>query len=176
MHQETLLYMWHRLPFAQKKKPSGYQPRTEGTSPRVEWCEVPAGRATLGVDRGTIPFGWDNEFPASSAQVPAFAIERHDVTNATLPGIRRRRRLSRRAMVERRQLAVDPDRRRRASAVLGARGRRVVLARHVRADPAAAVVAGVRQPGGSVGIRAMERRAPADRSRVSARRLRLNGR
>lgn len=23
MHQETLLYMWYRLPFAQKRKPSG---------------------------------------------------------------------------------------------------------------------------------------------------------
>lgn len=27
MHQETLLYMWHRLPFDQKRRPDGYQPR-----------------------------------------------------------------------------------------------------------------------------------------------------
>ena len=81
MHQETLLYMWHRLPFAQKRKPAGYQPRVGGGAPRSEWIEIPAGCATLGVQRGTTVFGWDNEFPASSADVPAFAIERHDVTN-----------------------------------------------------------------------------------------------
>jgi ergothioneine biosynthesis protein EgtB len=81
MHQETLLYMWHRLPFAQKHAPAGYRPRTAGAPPRQEWIDVPAGCATLGVGRGAIPFGWDNEFPALSAQVPAFSIERHDVTN-----------------------------------------------------------------------------------------------
>jgi ergothioneine biosynthesis protein EgtB len=81
MHQETLLYMWHRLPFSQKSQPAGYQPRTVGTSPRVEWLGVPAGRATLGVNRQAIPFGWDNEFPALSVDVRAFEIERHDVTN-----------------------------------------------------------------------------------------------
>src|SRR5215510_1122849 len=62
MHQETLLYMWHRLPFEQKRKPADYAPRTEGASPKQEWIDVPAGCATLGVTRGSIPFGWDNEF------------------------------------------------------------------------------------------------------------------
>src|SRR5262245_51225482 len=28
MHQETLLYMWHRLPLEQKRRPAGYTPRT----------------------------------------------------------------------------------------------------------------------------------------------------
>jgi ergothioneine biosynthesis protein EgtB len=82
MHQETLLYMWHRLPFSQKKKPAGYQARTVGAPPRVEGIDVPAGRVTLGVHREAIPFGWDNEFPALSADVPAFTIDRHNVTNA----------------------------------------------------------------------------------------------
>src|SRR5437764_6083807 len=54
MHQETLLYMWHRLPINEKKKPAGYQPRILGASPRVELINVPAGRATLGVDREAI--------------------------------------------------------------------------------------------------------------------------
>lgn len=81
MHQETLLYMWHRLPFAQKNAPAAYQPRTEGVSPPAEWVEIPGGRVTLGVDRGATPFGWDNECPAWSAVVPSFTIERHDVTN-----------------------------------------------------------------------------------------------
>jgi gamma-glutamyl hercynylcysteine S-oxide synthase len=82
MHQETLLYMFHRLPYAQKTVPAGYRPRTEGATPATEWIEVPAGRATLGVDRGVLPFVWDNECPATSAFVPAFSIERDDVTNA----------------------------------------------------------------------------------------------
>src|SRR5205823_5277653 len=61
MHQETLLYMWHRLPINEKKKPAGYQPRILGASPRVELINVPAGRAMLGLDREAIAFGWDTE-------------------------------------------------------------------------------------------------------------------
>ena len=30
MHQETLLYMWHRLPFDQKRRPTDYRVTTEG--------------------------------------------------------------------------------------------------------------------------------------------------
>jgi ergothioneine biosynthesis protein EgtB len=82
MHQETLLYMWHRLPFDQKRRPAGYSPRVDGDVPPIEWVDVPAGRVTLGVDRAAIPFGWDNEFPACRADVAAFSIERHNVTNA----------------------------------------------------------------------------------------------
>jgi gamma-glutamyl hercynylcysteine S-oxide synthase len=82
MHQETLLYMWHRLPFDQKRRPPTYEPRVDGALPRAEWIDVPGGRATLGVARTSIPFGWDNEFPALTVDVPAFSIERHDVTNA----------------------------------------------------------------------------------------------
>jgi gamma-glutamyl hercynylcysteine S-oxide synthase len=82
MHQETLLYMWHRLPFGQKNRPAGYQARILGTSPGVESVGVEAGRATLGVNRDAVRFGWDNEFPALSVDVPAFTIERHNVTNA----------------------------------------------------------------------------------------------
>src|ERR1041384_3691324 len=43
MHQETLLYMWHRLPFDRKRKPAGYRPRVEGRVPSAEWIAVPAG-------------------------------------------------------------------------------------------------------------------------------------
>jgi ergothioneine biosynthesis protein EgtB len=81
MHQETLLYMWHRLPFSDKRRPQGYEPVTAGAVPAREWVDVPAGRATLGIDAGVQPFAWDNERPACAAHVDAFAIERHDVTN-----------------------------------------------------------------------------------------------
>jgi ergothioneine biosynthesis protein EgtB len=82
MHQETLLYMWHRLPYSHKRRPAGYAPLAEGAVPRDEWCDIPAGRATLGADRASIQFGWDNELPSFAADVPAFQIQRHDVTNA----------------------------------------------------------------------------------------------
>jgi ergothioneine biosynthesis protein EgtB len=81
MHQETLLYMWHRLPFEHKRRPAGYAPLVRGVPPVQQWIEVPAGRATLGRDREELTFGWDNERPAMVSDVSAFAIERHDVTN-----------------------------------------------------------------------------------------------
>ena len=82
MHQETLLYMWHRLSFDEKHPPAAYRPRIEGAVPAEEWIDIPPGCAVLGVDRSAVPFGWDNEFPACAADVPAFSIERHNVTNA----------------------------------------------------------------------------------------------
>ncbi len=82
MHQETLLYIWQRLPFADKRRPTGYRPTVDGATPRQAWVSVPPGRATLGLDAGRSAFGWDNERPAHERSVAAFLIERHDVTNA----------------------------------------------------------------------------------------------
>jgi ergothioneine biosynthesis protein EgtB len=86
MHQETLLYMWHRLPFEKKVLP----PRRQGLPPKggsypgrsSERVRIPAGTATLGADRNRIPFGWDNEFDEHPVEVPAFDIDVHNVTNA----------------------------------------------------------------------------------------------
>ena len=82
MHQETLLYMWHRLPFDRKRRPPAYRPLVDGAIPAQEWIDVPAGRATLGADDTALPFGWDNERPGRTEDVSAFSIERHNVTNA----------------------------------------------------------------------------------------------
>jgi iron(II)-dependent oxidoreductase len=82
MHQETLLYMWHQLPFAAKQRPHGYRPVTDGARPPQAWIDVPPGNATLGADPGDQPFTWDNERQATTTAVAAFAIERHNVTNA----------------------------------------------------------------------------------------------
>jgi ergothioneine biosynthesis protein EgtB len=81
MHQETLLYLCHRLPFDQKRKPSGYEPRVGGHAPSQEWVAVDGGPAVLGVDRHAARFGWDNEHPRHVADVAPFSMERHDVTN-----------------------------------------------------------------------------------------------
>jgi formylglycine-generating enzyme required for sulfatase activity len=82
MHQETLLYMWHRLPFAEKRRPQAYRPIVDGPVPVQEWIEIPGGRVTLGADAEMLAFGWDNERPHHAADVAGFTIQRHDVTNA----------------------------------------------------------------------------------------------
>lgn len=87
MHQETLLYMWHRLPYAQKRRGAG----SAGDGGRVaaaaitenpRLVQIPAGTATLGAARASALFGWDNEFDAHDVAVPAFEIDALPVTNA----------------------------------------------------------------------------------------------
>jgi iron(II)-dependent oxidoreductase len=82
MHQETLRYMWHRLPFDKKLRPGQTPPPvTGGDPPGPATVRIPAGTATLGMARGRAPFGWDNEFPEHRVEVPSFEIDVHDVTN-----------------------------------------------------------------------------------------------
>jgi ergothioneine biosynthesis protein EgtB len=81
MHAETLAYMLHELPY--DAKVPGPAPGPGGDAPQRALIEIPAGRATLGMERGAGPgLGWDNEYEAHVVHVPAFAIESHDVTCA----------------------------------------------------------------------------------------------
>ena len=92
MHQETLLYMFHRLPYDQKLPPASQETRRPGginseenqISPDLlNSCkEVPAGTAKLGTTRSETVFAWDNEFDAHDVHVPAFEIDALPVTNA----------------------------------------------------------------------------------------------
>jgi gamma-glutamyl hercynylcysteine S-oxide synthase len=92
MHQETLLYMWHRLPFEQKRRPDvQVLPHDQVLPPSAfarsaaadrKTVHIPAGAATLGASSERIPFGWDNEFEEHRVEVPAFDIDMHNVTNA----------------------------------------------------------------------------------------------
>ncbi len=80
MHAETLAYMLHQLPFDQKR--SRLQvPAPSAGSLRAARVEIPQGRATLGISRDAAAFGWDNEYEATTVDVPAFAIDRYKVTN-----------------------------------------------------------------------------------------------
>jgi iron(II)-dependent oxidoreductase len=82
MHQETLDYMWRQIPYERKVRPADApQPQAAGNAPRPEIVRIPAGRATLGAGLGELPFGWDNEFLRHDAEVPAFSIDQHSVTN-----------------------------------------------------------------------------------------------
>ena len=81
MHQETLLYMWHRLPHAKKHPPR--PPSYElGPAPLASTVVIPSGTATLGAQPDALPFGWDNEFGEQSVHVEQFEIDVHSVTNA----------------------------------------------------------------------------------------------
>ena len=81
MHQETLLYMWHRLPHEQKRAPASlhYERAVEPTTRST--VRIASGVATLGA-HADIPFGWDNEFDEHRVEVGAFEIDVHSVTNA----------------------------------------------------------------------------------------------
>ena len=85
MHQETLAYMWHRVPDASKHRPAGYTTLPEAHAQMYasdEQAMIPAGTATLGTGTRDGEFGWDNERPAHVVPVPAFSIDVDNVTNA----------------------------------------------------------------------------------------------
>jgi formylglycine-generating enzyme required for sulfatase activity len=81
MHQETLLYLFHELPYEQKKPIAtlrGNGSLSIGTVVN-DMVRIPAGDATLGA-AGT-DFGWDNELPEMRVVVDEFSIDRNNVTN-----------------------------------------------------------------------------------------------
>ena len=93
MHQETLLYMWHRLPHEQKRRVRRIcaTKRRGDASAAREAVTVPAGTATLGAARGEIPFGWDNEFDAHSIDVTGVRRRRAQRDQRRLSAVRRGR-------------------------------------------------------------------------------------
>lgn len=85
MHQETLAYMWHRVPYRWKSKPAHYltlPPRLAARPPHAARIRIPAGSATIGTRGGRSAFAWDNERPAHTQHVGAFDIDAFNVTNA----------------------------------------------------------------------------------------------
>jgi len=82
MHAETLAYLLHRLPYESKLCDTQLL-RIHSRHVKPDLVEIPEGEATLGMnDRNGELFGWDNERGEYTVSVPAFAIERHNVTNA----------------------------------------------------------------------------------------------
>ncbi len=81
IHQETLLYMWHRFAPERKTRPTDAALQLSGRVPARMMVHIPAGLATLGAKVSEISFGWDNEFPGQVVDVAAFDIDEHDVTN-----------------------------------------------------------------------------------------------
>jgi iron(II)-dependent oxidoreductase len=80
MHAETLAYLFHRLPYAQKHLQ--HQPAVLAQASRPEMVVIPAGHATLGLSNQQADgFGWDNEFASHQVDVPEFLIDKFMVTN-----------------------------------------------------------------------------------------------
>ena len=72
-----MLYMWHQLPYENKRAPADASADEAGRTPARASVRVPAGRAILGARSSESPFGWDNEFPGLIVDVPEFE---NDVT------------------------------------------------------------------------------------------------
>jgi len=84
MHQETLAYMWHCLPYARKTQPAHYvtlPPRLSSAGPAPGRVSIPAATVTRGTT-GDRSFAWDNERPAALVHVDAFSIDTLNVSNA----------------------------------------------------------------------------------------------
>ena len=80
MHVETLAYMFHQLPL-NRKVLQLTPPVLSAPAAKNRMISIPAGEATLGLARNGSEFGWDNEFEAHTAHVPAFEIDQYMVTN-----------------------------------------------------------------------------------------------
>ncbi|HUF18710.1 MAG TPA: SUMF1/EgtB/PvdO family nonheme iron enzyme [Thermoanaerobaculia bacterium] len=81
MHQETLLYMLHRLPHDAKHRPGPAALNPEGKRRDRGILTIPAGTATLGARPEDIAFGWDNEFQLHQVEVQEFELDAFNVTN-----------------------------------------------------------------------------------------------
>jgi len=79
MHVETLAYMLHQLPL-ERKVPQAPSSSLLASPITHSMIKIPGGAARLGLKRGS-GFGWDNEFEAHTADIPAFDIDRYMVTN-----------------------------------------------------------------------------------------------
>ena len=80
MHAETFAYLIHNLAYNQKSAPTSHAAPAHRNHPLAGgMIEIPAGYATLGQEAGA--FGWDNEFDEHRVHVPAFAVDKHKVTN-----------------------------------------------------------------------------------------------
>ena len=81
MHAETLAYMLHQLPLDRKDRQAN-APVANAHPVDFGMVEIPSGSTVLGLSRDDAAFGWDNEYDAYRAAVPAFTIDRYKVTNA----------------------------------------------------------------------------------------------
>jgi ergothioneine biosynthesis protein EgtB len=82
MHQETLQYLFQQLPLHMKRRPADMPSYLFEGAAKSDTLEIRGGPVVLGADFDSLPFGWDNEFPAYPTTVGDFAIDRTPIRNA----------------------------------------------------------------------------------------------
>ena len=148
---------------AEARPASADSATSAAASPPRGTVTIPAGAATLGADRAAIPFGWDNEFGEHRVDVDAFEIDVHNVTNAEFLEFIDAGGYRTRDAVVRGRLAVARSTRRLTHPAFWVRDGSGWRWRGMFENiELAAVVAGVCQPRGSGGVRALARPAAAD--------------
>ena len=82
MHLETLAYMFHNFSHDKKETPKLSEAACTLSTTEVqnEWREIPEGDAILGRNHDG-SFGWDNEYEEVRTRIPAFRMQRYNVTN-----------------------------------------------------------------------------------------------
>ena len=168
MHQETLQYIWHRLPLDQKHRPPGVAPATRRPGTRACTRGDPRryGHARRTARARCRSDGTTSSAKLSSTSRPSRWIGTMSRTRSSgrswKTGATGASRCGRRLPGQWRTARAGD-----APALLGAARRAVALARHVRSPAAAARVARVRESCRGGGVCALARRPADDRGGVS---------
>ena len=169
MHQETLLYMLRELPTAAKRRPADLEAlQVGGTPPAPRSVAIPAGRATLGLDRESGDVRLGQRISPDRERRPRLRDRRLSRHERGLSGVRGRGRVSRGVLLGRERLQLDPRRRHHASARVGEARGRLVVSRAVRGRAAASGLARLGLAGGSRRVRALPRPPASDGGRVAS--------
>ena len=146
MHQETLMYLIHRLPYEFKRTPPDLRSQRGTASSPASWIEIEGGSTQLGADPGSIPFGWDNEFPQMQVEVRAISESpRVKLATATFRNSWKRAATKTKSSGLR-LVAIDPGGNLSAPPFWSRRERRVAIRRFVRIDAPSARLARLPQP------------------------------
>ncbi len=125
MHQETLAYMWHRVPYRVEVETGALRHAASTAVGRARREPRASGSRTasrrLGLASTTRQFAWDNELPAHRVDVRAFEVDDAERHQCRFHDVCRRRRLWRSPLVADGRLGVGEGGARDASSLLGAR-------------------------------------------------------
>ena len=175
MHQETLLYMWHRLSHEHKHKPANLSYRSATRRRHTASHAFRQGRPASALHARWRRLAGTTSSRRTRFRVPAFEIDLHSVTNADFLSFVEAGGYSKRALWSDEGWAWIQQERVQHPAFWVRARRSMVLARHVRKSGAAHGLAGVREPGGGSRVCGLERTPPADRIGISPRSVLVAG-
>ena len=177
MHQETLLYMFQRLPSESKVRPDWLPPHVFGSARAGATVAVPGGTAALGAPFDSLAVRVGQRVPrdrGEGAGIHHRHLRRHQ---PAVPRLRGSGRLSHGGPLDGGGLRVAPPRAARPPGRVGEARRSMVLSGALRPHPTRGRggLAGVRQPRRGESLRPVAGAAATDRRRVPPRGLRRPG-